>query len=61
VSDEDKKVLEENGWNLDCESPFEISHEATNSFASNGAADIVLRYLKDKLVESNDPPNDDFE
>lgn len=39
-----KKVLEKNGWSLDCESPLEISKEG--SFASGEAAEIVIDTLK---------------
>ena len=43
--EEDLKVLEDNGWELECESPFEISTK-DGSFASGEAAYIVLSSLK---------------
>lgn len=41
MTDTEKKLLEEEGWAVECESPFEIRH-ADGSFASGQAADIVL-------------------
>jgi len=43
----DKEILEANGWSIDCESPFEIRHEETNSFATGYAAQIVLDKYKE--------------
>ncbi|MDA3780203.1 MAG: hypothetical protein PF487_08330 [Bacteroidales bacterium] len=40
------KLLEENGWVVECESPFEIRYEDGGAFASGCAADIVLYDLK---------------
>jgi hypothetical protein len=45
MNTEDIKLLEENGWDVDCESPFEISDEDGN-FARGLAAKIVLEDLK---------------
>lgn len=41
----DNDILEENGWVIECESPFEIRHE-DGSFASMQAVYIILHYLK---------------
>ena len=43
---EDKKLLEDDGWDIDCESPFEIS-DKDGSSAAGRAADYVLDYLRD--------------
>jgi len=42
---EKKEILEDNGWIIECESPFEIRHE-DGSFATGQAANIVLYFLK---------------
>ena len=39
---EDYEILEKEGWIVECESPFEIRHEESNSFATGWAADAVL-------------------
>ena len=46
MKDEDRKLLEEDGWEIDCESPFEIS-DKDGSRATGRAADYVLDYLRD--------------
>jgi len=38
------KILEENGWCLECESPLEIRHE-DGSFASGISANYIIRAL----------------
>ena len=43
----DIKLLENNGWTVECESPFEIRTEE-GSFARGEAASIVLSNLKNK-------------
>lgn len=45
MKDEDEKLLEENGWTVNCWSPFEIS-TIEGSFASGEAAYMVLSELK---------------
>tara|TARA_R110001606_G_scaffold379561_1_gene539665 strand:+ start:962 stop:1135 length:174 start_codon:yes stop_codon:yes gene_type:complete len=40
-----REILEDNGWIIECESPFEIRHE-DGSFATGQAANIVLYFLK---------------
>jgi len=46
---QDEKILESNGWTIECNSPFEIRHE-DGSFATGQAADIVLSSVKDESV-----------
>ena len=46
MEEEDIKLLEEYGWKVECESPFEIRYEDSDAFASGCAADIVLDDLK---------------
>lgn len=43
---EDIDLLENDGWIVACESPFEIENEEYESKASGLAADIVLSYYK---------------
>lgn len=38
-------VLAENGWTIECESPFELRHD-DGSFASGQAAEIVIAALE---------------
>jgi len=45
MCEDDKKILEENGYSVDCESPFEISNENGDQ-ATGECAWIVLQYLK---------------
>lgn len=45
MSSSNEKVLEENGWIIECESPFEIRHKESGSFASNQAAYMILNEL----------------
>lgn len=40
-----KDLLKENGWEIECESPFEIRHE-DGSFASMNAAYIIVEELR---------------
>lgn len=44
MNDNDRKLLEDNGWEIECELPFEIRCE--ESFAANQAAWIVLNSLR---------------
>jgi hypothetical protein len=43
----DEQILTQNGWVIECESPFEIRHEESNSFATNQAAYAVIFSLRD--------------
>ena len=38
----DFELLEQNGWIVECESPFNIRHVESGSYASDIAADMVL-------------------
>lgn len=51
----DEAILETNGWEVECESPFEIRNEETGSFATNQAAYTILESLRPK--EDVDPKN----
>lgn len=44
MNSDDKRVLEKNGWTIECESPFEIRH-TDGSFATGQAARLVLEAL----------------
>ena len=44
----DHKLLADNGWTVECESPFEIRHE-DGSFATLNAAEIVLESFVDEM------------
>ena len=46
MNKEDEVLLEENGWECECYSPFEIRHE-NGSFATGQGAYSVLASLKD--------------
>lgn len=47
MQQEDIKLLNDNGWVVECESPFEIRHtDHDKSFASNFAAEMILGILK---------------
>jgi hypothetical protein len=45
MKDTDRKLLEDDGWEIECESPFEIRCE--ESFATNQAARIILNSLRE--------------
>lgn len=45
MTEEDEAILTKNGWEIECESPFEIRHE-DGSFATGQAAQIVLEELR---------------
>lgn len=47
LMEEDEKILEKNGWTLECESPFEIRHE-DGSFATGQAARLVMERLREQ-------------
>ena len=48
-----EEILEDNGWIIECESPFEIRHE-DGSFATGQASNIVLDYLNQNKDEDSD-------
>lgn len=45
MTQEDKDILDDNDWTLECESPFEIRHES-GAFATGIAAQFILDDLK---------------
>lgn len=45
---EDELLLKAEGWEVECESPFEIRHE-DGSFASGQAAQMVLSVLREEM------------
>jgi len=53
-------LLEANGWTMECESPLEIRHDESGSFATNLAAKAVLAELLEEAeaqhaAQSHDP------
>jgi hypothetical protein len=57
MKDSDIKILEAEGWTVECESPLEIRHGETESFASGTAAYYVL----DALVSAEERKNSTIE
>ena len=43
---DDVDLLERNGWVVECESPLEIRHFGSQSFAAGGAVESVLYHLR---------------
>lgn len=43
---EDKDLLESEGWTVTCELPFELQNEEYESEATGLAAELVLDFLK---------------
>ena len=49
MNEEDIELLKKNGWDVVCQSPFEIEYrDDRRSCASGLAAEIVLIYLQDE-------------
>ena len=46
MDSKDIKALKNDGWVVECESPLEIRHPETDSFASFYAAQLVLEMVK---------------
>ena len=46
MNEADIELLEDYGWSVDCESPFELSNE-NGDRATGEAADIVLEYFRE--------------
>jgi predicted DNA-binding transcriptional regulator YafY len=44
----EKEILEQNGWTVECQSPFEIRH-IDGSFATGQAAHLVLQSLEEEF------------
>jgi len=51
MNNEDIALLEKEGWMVECQSPFEIYHEETNSRATGYAAEIILSSLKEFNID----------
>lgn len=49
-----KELLQKNGWIMECETPLEISHVETESFASNVAAEMVIELLRSESRMAKD-------
>jgi hypothetical protein len=50
MNTEDEKLLEDNGWEVECESPFEISTK-DGCFARGQAANIILNDMKYETIQ----------
>ena len=48
-----EELLKKHGWTLECESPFEIRHEESGSFATNLAAKYVLECIEKESLEED--------
>jgi len=48
----DEKLLYDNDWIVECESPFEIRHKDGGSFASGLAAEIVRDSYKEEQQQA---------
>ena len=48
MNQRDLDLLEQEGWNVDCESPFVITHEESGSEATNIAAELILNMIKEE-------------
>ena len=45
MNDPKIELLEKNGWEVECESPFEIRHkDDPESFATGWAAELIYEY-----------------
>lgn len=51
MNEQDRKLLEDDGWTIECESPFEIRTE-NGDFASGTAAIYILIYLQEKQLRA---------
>jgi hypothetical protein len=45
--DELTTLLESDGWVVECQSPLELRHEETESFASGWAAQLIFDHYRD--------------
>lgn len=50
---EDAELLARLGWDIECESPLELRHRETGSFATKIAALLVIQGLKNQEAEEN--------
>jgi len=57
MTDKDERLLIDNGWTVECESPFEIFHAESGSRATRDAADLVLWTMKQEcqILETEKP------
>jgi len=46
MTDKEEKLLEKNGWQVVCLSPFEIEHKATGETAQGLGAQLILDAYK---------------
>lgn len=44
------KKIERSGWDIECESPLELRHRDTGSFATGIAATLVIDHLDTPIV-----------
>jgi len=51
MDEKDKELLREDGWEVECESPFEIRDKDGN-FASGSAAYMILDWLEEHRAPS---------
>lgn len=51
MNDKTEKILEENGFIVECLSPFEIYHEKTQSRANGYCATMIVEYLLLPVIE----------
>jgi hypothetical protein len=56
LTEEERTKLEDQGWVVECESPLEIKHEESNSYATNVAAEMLIQLLLD---EGEDEPGEE--
>jgi len=53
LTEEERAKLEEQGWIITSESPLEIRHEESDSFASNVAAEMLIQVLLEEDEEED--------
>ena len=46
MCEDDRLALDNNGWEIECESPFEICYTETGDRATGVAAQIILEVLR---------------
>ncbi len=47
LNDKQKKLLEDNGWIITCESPLEVEHKETRDVATGFAVEVLVDYYYD--------------
>lgn len=50
MKQEDIDLLDRHGWDVICESPFEIEHRETGTFADGIVANMTLQMLRDNVI-----------